>query len=146
MGPFADESDNAIDVARRVLGSDAFAAVEAQGSRLRPEHNEVQRLALGTLTIDTPQDKPITSRWDELTPAERQVAILATAGWTNPAIAVRRGKSARTIDSQMAAILQKLGITSREDIIDHIPKDIIEQVRTETIRRPQRNTRKPQPH
>ncbi|MGO4617787.1 LuxR C-terminal-related transcriptional regulator [Nocardia sp. 2YAB30] len=146
MGPFADESDNAIDVACRVLGTAAFAAAEAQGSRLRPEHNELQRLALGTLTVDTPSGKPITSRWDELTPAERQVAILATAGWTNLAIAVRRGKSARTIDAQMAAILQKLGITSRQDIIHHIPKDIIEQVRTETVRRPQRNTRKPQPH
>ncbi|MGW4774900.1 ATP-binding protein [Nocardia sp. NPDC004278] len=145
--PFADESDKAVAVARRVLGPAAFVAAETRGARLRPELHEVQRFALGTLTIDTTPDKASASHWRELSPAERQVAVLAAAGWTNPAIADRRGKSSRTIDAQMAAILQKLGITSREYIIDHIPKDTIDQVRTETRRStPKRpGTTNPQP-
>ncbi|WP_327119146.1 AAA family ATPase [Nocardia sp. NBC_01730] len=145
MRPYAEESDKAVAVARRLLGSDAYAAAETRGSRLRPEHNEVQRLALGTLSVDTPPVKATTSHWHGLTPAEQQVAILATAGWTNPEIAARRGKSARTIDAQMAAIRRKLAISSREEIIEHIPKDTIDQVRTETIRRPHRNGWKPPP-
>ncbi|WP_342215093.1 helix-turn-helix transcriptional regulator [Nocardia abscessus] len=134
MGPFADESDKSIAVARKILGSEAFTAAEARGSRLRPELSEVQHLALGTLTIDTPSDKVPRSHWHKLTSTERQVAVLAAAGWTNTAIATRRGKSTRTIDAQMSAILQKLAIASRDDIIEHIPKDTIDQVRAETVR------------
>ncbi|MGO4618014.1 AAA family ATPase [Nocardia sp. 2YAB30] len=137
--PFAAASGKAVTVARRVLGSDGFAAAETRGILLRPELNEVQRLALGTLTIATRPGRTTASHWHELTSAEQQVAILATAGWTNSAIATRRGKSVRTIDAQMGSILQKLAIASRADIIEHIPKDIVDQVRTETIRRPQRN-------
>ncbi len=134
MGPFADESHKSNVVARKILGSEAFTAAEDRGSRLRPELSEVQRLALGTLTIETPSEKVPTSHWHKLTPTERQVAILAAAGWTNSAIATRRGKSTRTIDAQLSAILQKLTIASRDDIIEHIPKDTIDQVRTEAIR------------
>ncbi|MEU4343661.1 hypothetical protein AB0H00_20730 [Nocardia sp. NPDC023852] len=140
--PFAAESAKAVAVARQVLGSDEFAAAETRGSLLRPELDEVQRLALGALTIATQPGKATASHWHELSSAEQQVAILATAGWTNSAIAARRGKSVRTIDAQVGAILQKLAIASRGDIIDHIPEGIIDQVRTETIRRPQRNHRK----
>lgn len=143
MGPLAIESAKAIAAACRVLKPDVFAAAEALGSRLRPEFNEVQRVALGTLTVDTRRDQATGSHWLELTPVEQQVAILATAGWTNTAIATRRGKSVRTIDAQIAAILQKLAITSREDIIEHIPKDLFDQVRAETTRRPHQNRQTP---
>ncbi|MEU7769567.1 AAA family ATPase [Nocardia sp. NPDC049190] len=142
MGPFADESGKAVAVARRVLGLDAFTAAETRGSRLRPELSEVQRLALGTLTINIPPAEQAPSRWHELSPAEHQVATLAAAGWTNTAISARRGTSVRTIDSQVTAILHKLAITSREDIIDHIPRDVIDQVRTETTRQPHRASQK----
>jgi DNA-binding CsgD family transcriptional regulator len=146
MGSFAYESDNAVAVARRVLGP-GYDAAEAQGSQLRPEYNEVQRLALGTFTIDTSSNTTtrmaITQRWHELTSAERQVAVLAAAEWTNASIAARRGKSVRTIDAQIAAILHKLAITTREDIIEYIPRDTIDQVRTETLNRPTRTNRKP---
>ncbi|WP_159851020.1 ATP-binding protein [Nocardia sp. CY41] len=141
MGPFADESAKAVAVARRILGPDVFAAEEARGTRLRPELGELQRLALGTLSLHTPSDKATGSLWRQLTGAEQLVAVLAAAGWTNPAIAARRGKSTRTIDTQIAAVLQKLAITSREDIIGHIPKALIDQVRTETTRRPRGPTK-----
>jgi DNA-binding NarL/FixJ family response regulator len=67
---------------------------------------------------------------------------LAAAGWTNTAIAARRGKSTRTVDAQIAAILRKLAIMSREDIIEHIPRDTIDDVRVEAVRRPDRRSRK----
>jgi predicted ATPase/DNA-binding CsgD family transcriptional regulator len=134
-GPLFDESEKAIAVARRVLGPAAFAAAEARGMRLRPERNEVQRLALGTLTIDTPTDATAASHWRELTPTEQQVAILAAAGWTNIDIAFRRGKSSRTVDAQIAAIFNKLDITSRTDISEHIPSRFADQVRRETAER-----------
>ncbi|MGF6881338.1 putative ATPase/DNA-binding CsgD family transcriptional regulator [Nocardia sp. GAS34] len=132
----AYENNKANDVARQVLRDEVFAAAYRQGSLLRPESCEVQRLALGTLSIDRmPLDHParanLHSRWDELSKAERQVATLAAAGWTNTAIAARRGNSARTVDAQMAAILHKLTITSRKDIIKLIPQDQIGLVRKE---------------
>lgn len=143
MGPFADESANAIAVARQVLGPDTFAAAEARGSRLRPEREEVQRLALGTLTIEEPPKEDTRgagsmSRWSQLTLAEQQVAVLAAAGRTNPAIAARRGTSVRTVDAQVAAILRKLALSTREDIIEMVPRSVIEEVRVEAIRRPPR--------
>jgi hypothetical protein len=48
MGPFVDETSRAEQVARDVLGHDAYADVEKRGSRLSPERFEPQQLALGT--------------------------------------------------------------------------------------------------
>ncbi|MFY1621204.1 helix-turn-helix transcriptional regulator, partial [Micromonospora sp. WMMD736] len=122
--------------ATSVLGETAYAAAERRGTQLRPEFDEVQRLALGTLTIDklpiADVARPITlSRWHELSPAEQDVALLAAAGWTNRAIAVRRGSSVRTVDAQVASIRQKLLITSRADIAAHVPDDLADRVRAE---------------
>ncbi|MEU7769048.1 LuxR C-terminal-related transcriptional regulator, partial [Nocardia sp. NPDC049190] len=141
LGLFADETNKAIDIARRVLGGEAFVAAQQQGSRLRPEFREVQHLALGTLSIDRmPPDSSVRAdappRWDELSTAEQEVAILAAAGWTNTAIAARRGISRRTVDAQMAAIFQKLTITSRTDVIELVPEQWIGQVRAEAAIRP----------
>ncbi|WP_169333311.1 AAA family ATPase [Nocardia testacea] len=146
IGPLTEKSEEAIAIAHRILGPSTFAAAEARGRRLRPEYNETQRLALGTLTIETstadhPTEHQHVSHWHELTRAEREVAVLATAGWTNPAIAAHRGKSTRTIDAQITAILRKLKVRSREDIIDHIPRDIIDEVRAEATRKPDRRIR-----
>ncbi|MET9030845.1 AAA family ATPase [Nocardia sp. NPDC004168] len=143
MGPYGDESARAIAVARQVIGPDRYTAAATRGSRLRPEDNEVQRLALGTLIIeetakDEIRDTDPTERWLHLTAAEQQVATLAAAGWTNTAIAARRGSSVRTVDAQVAAILSKLVISSREDIIGMIPRNVIDEVGAEAARRPPR--------
>ncbi len=122
--------------AKSVLGEAAYAAAEMRGAQLRPEFDEVQRYALGTLTVNSVPiadvATPITpSRWNELSRAEREVALLAAAGWTNRAIAVRRASSIRTVDAQVASIRQKLLITSRADIAAHVPDELASQVRTE---------------
>ncbi|WP_218002413.1 ATP-binding protein [Nocardia brevicatena] len=140
LGPFADETDKAIDTARGVLGPEAFAAIEKEGVALRPEKGEVQRLALGTLPMGrTPAGGNARTgtrhRWDELTRAEQEVATFAAAGWTNTAIAVRRGSSGRTVDAQMAAIFHKLMITSRKEIVPFVPEGMIDEVRPRTEHR-----------
>ncbi|WP_040833789.1 helix-turn-helix transcriptional regulator [Nocardia brevicatena] len=147
MGPFTEKTVEAVAVAHRVLGPDAYTAAEARGRRLRPEYNETERLVLGALTVETSSDDRLdevgpASAWHDLTQAERDVAVLAAAGWTNPAIAARRGKSIRTIDAQIAAILRKLAVVSREDIIEYIPRDTIDEVRIEAARQPDRKGRK----
>ncbi|WP_330230125.1 LuxR C-terminal-related transcriptional regulator [Nocardia sp. NBC_00508] len=146
LGPFATETDAAAAVAREVLGAAAFAVAEREGALLRPELGEVAQLALGSLSlerlsVDHPVRRERPSRWQELSTAEQEVAVLAAAGWTNTAIAARRGSSFKTVDAQMAAILQKLMIGSREDVRALVPADRRAQVTEEAARKPQRTRR-----
>lgn len=150
LGPFAIETAKAIDIARDVLGDEGFAASEREGSMLRPEHSEVARLALGTLSlnkvaVDHPVRRSRPSPWPELSVAEQEVATLAAAGWTNSAIAARRGSSFKTVDAQMVAIFQKLMINSRADIATFVPADRRAEVAQAAAGRPedpsQRRTR-----
>lgn len=143
LKPFARETKAAVAVARRVLGDTRYVAAEDAGAQLRPRSGEVQQLALGIRTVAptsarSPARGPGWSRWSELTAAERQVAVLAAAGWTNSSIAARRGNSFKTVDAQMTAIFQKLAITSRGNIIEFIPEDLLGRVEAERTRRPPR--------
>ncbi|NEW45118.1 LuxR family transcriptional regulator [Nocardia cyriacigeorgica] len=79
--------------------------------------------------------------WLALSQAERDVAILAAAGWPNSAIASRRHSSIRTVDAQVAGIRQKLMISSRNDIARHVPPELAERVQRESEQRPQRPRR-----
>jgi DNA-binding CsgD family transcriptional regulator len=53
---------------------------------------------------------------DRLTPAEREVALLAAAGLSNSAIAGQRGRSANTIANQLAAACAKIGVAGRREL------------------------------
>jgi DNA-binding CsgD family transcriptional regulator len=125
LGPFSNETIIAEKVAREVLGQQTYTDIEKRGSRLFTERSQLQRLAQGTLSINTLLvDHPATkgtSSWQILSKAEREVAILAAAGWPNSAIGVRRGTSSRTTDAQVSSIFQKLMINSREDIVGFVP-------------------------
>ena len=148
MPPFADETSAAEKVARDVLGHETYAEAEKRGSGLSPERFEVQRLAMGMLSIDaSTADHPLTkealSNWQSLSKAERDVAILAAAGWSNSAIGVRRGTSTRTTDAQISSIFQKLMINSREDIVRFIPKDQRSRVSAERSHIPHHSRDKP---
>ncbi|MEV6362198.1 ATP-binding protein [Nocardia asteroides] len=143
LRPLDENLEQTIDIAREILGRDGFSIAFRQGTLLQADVGEVQRLALGTLSterlpIDHPARKAMPSRWGELTEAEKQVAHLAAAGWTNAAIAARRGSSAKTIDAQMVAILRKLVIASRVDIAALVPEDEAAIVRSEAAKRPHR--------
>ncbi|RDI69251.1 ATP-binding protein [Nocardia pseudobrasiliensis] len=127
LGPFDDIATESVLVARNVLGPRAFDAAERRGAALRPESHEVHRLALGALPMPhTPEpvrgQRGTSPRWTDLTAAEREVAALVAAGWTNSAIAARRGSSRRTVDAHMAKILQKLEITSRAQVARFLPE------------------------
>jgi ATP/maltotriose-dependent transcriptional regulator MalT len=53
--------------------------------------------------------EPLTSR-------EREVALLAAQGWTSRDIAGRLFLSARTVDTHLARVYRKLGVSGREDL------------------------------
>jgi DNA-binding CsgD family transcriptional regulator len=147
MGPFNDETSIAEKIARDVIGEQTYADIEKRGSQLFIEPGELQRIVLGTLSIDTSTgDHPATKRassWPTLSAAEQEVAILAAAGWPNSAIGVRRGTATRTIDTQVSSIFQKLMISSREDIVRFVPEDQRNQVSAERSHMPRPSGDKP---
>jgi DNA-binding NarL/FixJ family response regulator len=55
-----------------------------------------------------------------LTPRERQIAALAADGHADRAIAERLHISARTVQTHLAHVYVKLGITRRTDLADHL--------------------------
>jgi DNA-binding CsgD family transcriptional regulator len=59
---------------------------------------------------------PRSGRRVTLTRREREVAVLAAAGLSSRDIAARLTISARTVDSHLARIYPKLGISSRADL------------------------------
>lgn len=84
----------------------------------------------------TPQS-PESDLWQTLSRAEREVAVLAAAGWPNSAIAGHRHSSVRTVDAQVAMVRQKLRITSRADIARHLPSEAADRMRrTAAVPRP----------
>lgn len=52
-----------------------------------------------------------------LSPAEQEVLRALLAGRSNAAIARARGTSVRTVANQVAAVLRKLGVESRRQLI-----------------------------
>ncbi|PWV74523.1 ATP-binding protein [Nocardia neocaledoniensis] len=140
MGPFSASTSNAIGIAREALGAQAFAGAVAEGRKLRVDRDELQSLAMGRIPLGRTAPEP-GSVWTELSDAESTVAVLAAAGWTNTQIAVRRGSSIRTVDSQVASVLRKLSISAREQIVDLVPRDLRDRVRAEVVRRPGRQPR-----
>ncbi|MFJ1454904.1 ATP-binding protein [Nocardia sp. N2S4-5] len=141
LGPFATETERAADLTRKALGQHDFDTAWDEGAALRPSPTEVPRLALGDLTLrrlpaDRPGRRESPTPWQLLTDAERDVAVLAAAGWSNTAIATRRGSSYRTVDAQMAAVLHKLMIRSRDDILPLVPAEHRDRVEREREREP----------
>src|SRR5690606_11842754 len=79
LSSFRTETERAAQTARSVLGESAFTAAEREGAMLRPEHDEVAQLALGTLSLDAlPVRHPVRrqrpTRWQELSAAGQDVA------------------------------------------------------------------------
>ncbi len=52
----------------------------------------------------------------DLTPREREIALLAAAGSSSPEIADRLVVSVRTVDDHLQNAYRKLGVTRRQDL------------------------------
>ncbi len=134
-------------VATAIIGSAEVAAAEHRGRQYRPGSVMVQQyLQRSWPIIRDPVVVPAVpgaERWDVLSPAERAVAVLAAAGWTNSAIAERRGSSVRTVDAQVASIRQKLVIGSRRAIAGHVPDELARTVDAERVASGRRGRRRP---
>lgn len=67
------------------------------------------------MVIDLPVDD--LELPDSLTSAEQDVVRLVAQGLSNSDIGKARGRSARTIANQLAAIYRKLGVTGRTELL-----------------------------
>lgn len=66
---------------------------------------------------DRPDERPRGSlRWELLTPAERDVAVLVASGLSNKQVGARLHVSARTVETHLAHMFAKLGISSRVEL------------------------------
>lgn len=61
-------------------------------------------------------EPPLQAVLGRLTPSEREVVALVDAGLRSQEIAVRRRRSVRTIENQLAAIFHKLDVRSRAEL------------------------------
>jgi DNA-binding CsgD family transcriptional regulator len=121
LRPFAEATAKASTAAQAVLNADTYTAAYEPG--LAAEPDAVLAIAVGEprdLGRRSSQPRP-PEPWDVLTPAEQQVAQLAAEGLSNPQIAVRRGVSLRTVETQMTSILRGLAISTRHEISGMIP-------------------------
>jgi DNA-binding CsgD family transcriptional regulator len=57
-----------------------------------------------------------TAETAELTPREREIALLAARGATSREIAGRLVLSVRTVDNHLQNAYRKLGVTSRQEL------------------------------
>lgn len=110
--------------ARSVIGCDRTAAIDALreaatgcdacGSALRGAHT---RELLTQLQSDERRTAGTTSGTATLTEREHEVAELAAQGFTARSIAERLCISARTVETHLARIYPKLGITSKQQLV-----------------------------
>jgi predicted ATPase/DNA-binding CsgD family transcriptional regulator len=129
------------DLVTSILGEERYAALVGRGKQLGPNSEDLHQLMLGTQSADellntTAERRVKTSHWQDLSPAEREIAVLVAAGWSNSAIATRRGSSIRTVDTQVSIVLRKLMLTTRSDVISLVPHDLEKRIQLEARERP----------
>ena len=67
------------------------------------------------------QKRAVETSSDELTPQERQIALLVGEGLSNPEVGARLFLSPRTVEWHLRKIFMKLSISSRRQLRDGIP-------------------------
>jgi DNA-binding NarL/FixJ family response regulator len=109
------------DEEARLAFSDARTVIESLASmlpdeRLQRQYRE-QATALFPRAYRLTERRALAVQHGGLTERERDVAVLVADGQTNREIAGTLVLSKRTVDTHVANILTKLGMTSRRDII-----------------------------
>jgi DNA-binding CsgD family transcriptional regulator len=89
----------------------AYESFDAWGASLFAERARVELLATG----ETARRRVPETSFD-LTPQERQVALLAASGLTNAEIASRLFITTSTVEFHLNKVFRKLGLTSRRQI------------------------------
>jgi ATP/maltotriose-dependent transcriptional regulator MalT len=93
---------------------DAFVSMGADAFAERARH---ELLATGAKVR-----KRLDETRDELTPREEHIARLARDGRTNPQIGAELYLSPRTVEWHLKKVFTKLGISSRRDLRDALPR------------------------
>jgi non-specific serine/threonine protein kinase len=118
--------DVALDVARRVMGSEASAAAWDEGQAMSLE----DAIQLALLVPDAGGAAPQRPS-DPLSQRERQIAELVATGLSNRDIAEHLFIAVRTVETHVANVMNKLGFNSRTQISAWV----VEQRLTTTRRR-----------
>jgi non-specific serine/threonine protein kinase len=109
-GPFGVGHKQAAAVLTAALGERAFAAAMAEGAEL----GFTRAVAIGA-RAGLPR-RPSSPPTPELTAREREVAELVAAGLTNPQIAAKLFLGARTVQTHLRSIMNKLGVNNRTQV------------------------------
>lgn len=101
---------------RAALGEDAFDRAVADGRSLGPEE------AVAYAARGRGERRRPSTGWASLTPAERQVAALVASGLTNPQIGEQLFISRRTVQTHLAHIFAKLGVSTRAELAAEVTR------------------------
>jgi predicted ATPase/class 3 adenylate cyclase/DNA-binding CsgD family transcriptional regulator len=102
--------ESSLDAVRTALGQEAFDGCWAEGAALSIEE------AIAYAQRGRGERKRPASGWEALTPAERDVVRLVAEGLTNKDVAARLFVSPRTVQSHLAHVFAKLGVTTRTQL------------------------------
>jgi predicted ATPase/class 3 adenylate cyclase/DNA-binding CsgD family transcriptional regulator len=102
--------DELVPQIRDALGAEAFDDAWADGTRLSLD------AAVAYVRRGRGQRKRPTHGWNSLTPTELQVVELVTEGLTNPQIGERMFISKRTVQTHLARVFAKLGVSTRSEL------------------------------
>lgn len=95
----------------------AYEMLDSMGIEAFAERARRELLATGETVR-----KRTTETLTDLTPQEAHIARLAVEGHTNPEIAAQLFLSARTVEWHLRKVFTKLGITSRRELRDAVPR------------------------
>ncbi len=107
-----------INDAKPVL-TEALATFRRLGARSWAQRAETELRACGVAVTSTAADRDAL---EELTPQQRQIVRLASAGLTNRQIGDRLFLSPRTVSSHLYRSYPKLGVTGRHQLRDVIAR------------------------
>ena len=98
--------------------ADAAAAAHRDAGRPASARAAAGRAALWLASCERahPPTMLVTPEAAELTPREREIALLAAAGASSREIAVRLVISVRTVDNHLQSAFRKLGVARRRDL------------------------------
>jgi DNA-binding CsgD family transcriptional regulator len=123
LAPFERADARAAAFAEMILGATTFATAFDEGRRLSTED-------VMALTLDRPippAPDPRIDRhpqpWRQLTPTQKEIALLAAEGLSDIAIAQRRVCSVRTVEKHLENVRRKLLVSSRTEIDRWIPAE-----------------------